>query len=62
MCSNLFKEGNRYKAADKEDYDLCEDCFMKFEIDETEDTSEEYSERHPFWVVKGFQNYEFAKL
>lgn len=57
----MAKEGNRYKAADKEDFDLCEDCFNQNEIEATE-SNEEYPRRHPFWVVKGFQNYEFAKL
>jgi len=61
ICSNMAKEGNRFKAADKEDYDLCEECFVNKELD-FKDESEEYPRRHPYWVVKGFQNYEFARL
>jgi hypothetical protein len=60
VCSSLSKQGNRYKLADKEDFDLCEQCFISREI---ECTSEEPSDnKHPFWIVKGFEDYEFAKL
>ncbi len=32
ICSSLKKEGNRFKQADQNDYDLCEECFISHEI------------------------------
>jgi hypothetical protein len=59
ICSSLKKEGNRYKQADKDDFDLCEECFIGCEIKtSTEDDAYKFG-LHPFWVIKGFQEYVF---
>ena len=62
ICSKLVKEGNRFKQADRDDFDLCEECFIGNEIktpreDEEEDTYK--AGIRPFWIVKGFHEYVF---
>lgn len=65
ICSKLSKEGTRFKQADVDDFDLCEECFIGNEIKTTksEDHIEEEDAykggKHPFWVVRSFQEYVF---
>jgi len=63
-CSKMFKEGDVFKCLERKGFDLCDQCFTQQELSphqEKEDEDEECTyrkRRHPFMVIRGFQNFE----
>ena len=54
-CSKMWQDGDRFKCAECADFDYCEDCFNKYELN-TDSHGQEHAshvnQQHPFWVVR----------